>query len=481
MALGACGSASSAGAPGPRSLPTGVATLSTLRQTPSQLATLLGDPVPVNDLWTLAARLKLHRLTPVRRIVNRRSPNFPVGHVDRFWVVNNATDVYSRVSARIVCETAHLYLYVDQSVKASRDRGCEAARFFEHHIYPTDRALFGSEWRPGVDDDPHVTLFYGHTPGVAGYFSGEDEYPTSVNRFSNQREMIFISSDAVSLGGAPFDETVAHEFQHMIHWHMHPQDEAWDNEGASVLAQVVNGFGSDGVEYAYQSDPVQLDSWTDGNSSPDYGAGYLWWNYLYERFGASFICAMMADSADSGLALATRVLRQRTHLSLETVFGDWIVANLLNDRRDGAVYGYRDTKVHMTPAVTLNARSSTYHAAVHPYAPLYVAVSSSAHAFRLHFTGAPAIPVIAAHSSTPFWYSNRCDFCDTSMTRVLDLQHARNPVLTFQTWFDIEQNYDYGYVEVSTDGTPMAVTTASASPATAGKPPGTVADGFRFD
>ena len=420
------------------------------RQSSSALAALLDQSVPVNNLWTLTARLVRHTARPIPRVVNHAPPDYPVGRVDSFWVLNFNTDIYARVKARLICKTAHLYLYVQDSVPVSRGPACRSSSFFERKIYPTDRAVFGSEWRPGIDDDPHITLFYGHTAGVGGYFSNEDEYPTSVNRFSNQREMMFIDSDDYPIGTSGFDSTAAHEFQHMVHWHMHPQDEAWDNEGASMLAQVINGFTADGLDDAYAGSPVQLDSWSDGDNSPNYGAGYLWWNYLYERFGRGFIHAMMAESRYSGLALARRELAAIPHLSLSSVFGDWVVANLLNNRQISPSYGYQNSQIHILPSLTIH-QGSGYTVGVHPYQPLYIKVVPAAQSTTIHFRGQPAIPVIGAGASAPFWYSNRCDFCDTSMTRSVDLRSAANPVLRFDTWYDIEKGYDYGYVEASTD------------------------------
>jgi hypothetical protein len=419
-------------------------------QTPAQLTRLLSAAVPPNDAWSLAARLG-HGSRHTRRVVNKSAPHYRVGRIDTFWNLNNATDDWRRVRARIVCETRHLYLYVQVSVSATRGSACASARFFEADIYPTDRRTFGSEWRPGVDDDPHITLFYGHTPGVGGYFSDENEYPTAVNRYSNQREMMFISSDDVVLGTSDFASTAAHEFQHMIHWHTHPQDEAWDNEGASMLAQVISGYSADGLDGSYQLDPVQLDSWSDGDNSPNYGAGFLWWDYLYERFGHDFIHAMMADARDSGIALAAVQLARREHATLRSVFGDWVVANFLNDRRVGRAYGYGNSTIQIPDQATIGGSTSRLLLHRAPYTPLYVGVKLSAHPSVLTFHGSPAIPVIGAGNSAPFWWSNRCDFCDTSMTRAIDLTHARRPELTFQAWYGIEFGYDYAYIEVSTD------------------------------
>ena len=33
-----------------------------------------------------------------------------------------------------------------------------SARIFETKTYPTDRTYFGTQWFPGPDDDPHITV-----------------------------------------------------------------------------------------------------------------------------------------------------------------------------------------------------------------------------------------------------------------------------------------------------------------------------------
>ena len=54
----------------------------------------------------------------------------------------------------------------------------------------------------------------------------------------------------------------------------------------------------------------------------------------------------------------------------------------------------------------------------------------------------------------PEWYSGMGDNLDSRLTTVAPIAvPASRPSLTFSTWFDIESGYDFGMVEVSTDGT----------------------------
>lgn len=50
------------------------------------------------------------------------------------------------------------------------------------------------------------------------------------------------------------------------------------------------------------------------------------------------------------------------------------------------------------------------------------------------------------------WWSGMGDMLDRKLTRGFDLTGVASAHLNFLTWYDIEQDWDYGYVEVSTDG-----------------------------
>src|SRR5436309_14467665 len=51
------------------------------------------------------------------------------------------------------------------------------------------------------------------------------------------------------------------------------------------------------------------------------------------------------------------------------------------------------------------------------------------------------------------WWSNRYDNIDSTLTRSFDLTglKGKHVTLQFDTWLDLETDYDYAFVEVSTD------------------------------
>ncbi|WP_406199940.1 immune inhibitor A [Kitasatospora sp. NBC_01560] len=64
---------------------------------------------------------------------------------------------------------------------------------------------------------------------------------------------------------------------------------------------------------------------------------------------------------------------------------------------------------------------------------------------------------VTTEINTPFaganeWWSGSADDLNVSLTRDVDLTGKAKGALTAKAWYDIEQDFDYGYAEVSTDG-----------------------------
>jgi hypothetical protein len=427
---------------------------------PEALDTLLTATLrPPRNLYTLTARLKLHSTTPIDPYVNTTPPDYRVGRVDKFYVASYSDVGYSLVPAVLMLKTAHAYFYVQQGLQVQMAGLQKAGADFEQHIYPTDHALFGDVWTPGIDDDQHITIFNGQLPaGYAGYYSGEDLYPRIINPYSNQRKMLYMQLGVAEPGTANYDSVLAHELQHMIHYHRHPADEAWINEGDSILAQVLNGYDASGFDNIKADDPdTQLDTWSINNDGPSYGGGYLWMLYLYEHFGGDRATQMeLSDNSMSNMALFDDVLKKLgSPLTANDVFANWVVANYLNNPGiDGGIYGYARSNIRSMPTLTTTL-PFTHTQTMHQYAANYIQVNNpGGHAFTLHFSGQPTVSLL--HTVAPpqgFWWSNRGDVIDTTLdVPPLDLRTVTHATLHYQAWWMLEQDYDYGYVEVSTDG-----------------------------
>ncbi|GBD10179.1 Immune inhibitor A [Candidatus Thermoflexus japonica] len=73
---------------------------------------------------------------------------------------------------------------------------------------------------------------------------------------------------------------------------------------------------------------------------------------------------------------------------------------------------------------------------------------------RLVFRGAPTLPLVAAtpFEGRRFWYAVRGDESNPRLTREIDLRGIDRATLRYRIWYDLEEDWDYAYVSVSTDG-----------------------------
>jgi hypothetical protein len=70
------------------------------------------------------------------------------------------------------------------------------------------------------------------------------------------------------------------------------------------------------------------------------------------------------------------------------------------------------------------------------------------------FSGSTQVKLVPnnPHSGKYFWWSNRGDNSNMTLTRAFDLTELSQAKLKVWLWYDIEEDWDYAYIEVSTDG-----------------------------
>ena len=138
------------------------------------------------------------------------------------------------------------------------------------------------------------------------------------------------------------------------------------------------------------------------------------------------------------------------------LFADWVVANVLDDPDLGdGRYGYEDIdppRLRHRRRPTPRRLSSRRRATVHQYATDYVELNGE-EPLRLRFAGSTQIGLLdtRAHSGRYIWWSNRGDDSDMILTRAFDLSDVQHATLEFWAWYDLEEDWDYAYVEVSAD------------------------------
>lgn len=422
------------------------------------LLTLSRAVVPARDLYAIAARLRLKTTDPIPTAIAEPAGNYPIGHTDTFYIADLPAKRYYTITATIQEVTEHAYWYSQDGKTADLNAIKRASSTFESSIHPTNQRLFGTEWSPGVDNDPRITVLFASIPGAGGYFTSADEYTKIVNPYSNEREMMYINTDG---GWSNIESTLAHEYQHMIHWNQHPNHDVWLNEGASMLAQALNGYSLGGVDNDFMSQPdTQLNAW---QANPDlaranYGASYLFLDFLRIYYGGDDIIRAVVSSSGGGTAAIDNALASvgSTERFVD-VFKKWTLANLLDGvpGAHDAKLEYPDHAIEMSVSNQISDYPAQTSGTVSQFGTDYIRLSPPTGGTTLHvdFAGAPTVPVIAAkaHSGNGIYWSNRGDLADSTMTRRIDLSSVSSAALDFYIWFDLEKDLDYGYAEISTD------------------------------
>lgn len=413
--------------------------------------------IPRRDLYALASRLQ--SADPGPRVVNAEPPHFEIGQRETFWINDEElSDTYLEIQATLRHMTPHVSMWVEDGLTLDQ-AGIEAAALeFEEHIYPTNRQYFGSEWSPGVDNDVHIHVLNANLPSVGGYYSSNDEYPRSVNPFSNEKEMIYINAGYVEPGADEYNNYIVHEFQHMIHWNVDPNEDTWVNEGCAQTAETLNGY--DAWIYTFVDEPdTQLTAWADEieQAAAYYDASHLFIYYFAERFGPDLMRELTATDADGMEGIDEVLVANRLGLTSEDVFQDWLIANFLNDTGLGdGRFGYRGLSLPGIVAVDHRHRSypDSRASTVHQYAADYIELEHGTGNLVVEFAGSTQVKLVdnEPRGGRYEWWSNRGDVSDMTLTREFDLSGLGSVTLEFWTWYDIEDDYDYAYVEVSTDG-----------------------------
>jgi hypothetical protein len=435
----------------------------------STLETLLNVEVPINDPIDIAQRLEGKENIPLTLPVDDLDRQ--VGEKETFWVTDTDTHENFQVETTLAAVTDHLYFWVEDGVEYSKKALDNLVTEFEDNIYPTNQEFFGSEWTPGVDEDPHLYVIYARGLGstIAGYYASIHEYHPLVHEFSNAHETFMLSADNAGLTEGYTYGVLAHEFQHMIHWYRDRNETSWLNEGFSELATLLTGL-RDGPthDYFYAQDPdSQLNDWPNDPkaASPHYGSSFLFVTYFLDRFGSDATKALVSDDLN-GLQSVDKVLRDLeivdpdtgSTITADDFFLDWVVTNYIKDDYNVterfSYSNYPDAPVFYPTESIDQCPTGVVYRDVHQYGVDYIEFNCQG-SYRLLFEGQGSVQVLPEypHSGSYAFWSNKGDHSDMRLTREFDLSEVSGSItLNYWTWYDLEEDYDYIFLEISTNG-----------------------------
>jgi hypothetical protein len=346
---------------------------------------------------------------------------------------------------------------------------------FDTNIYPTDTGIFG-DLIPRGDEGTKVWVlihnirdeaYYddAQTSYVAGYFSASENA-------ANNKNMFHIDSyDWINRvgpdGGRPYlyEGVLAHEFEHMIHFDIDPDEPSWVDEGLADLAGYLCGYGHPDSHLMYYMAFHAFTSLTFwGGGLEDYGASYLFQLYLYEKFGGlNFVKDLVQEQANGIRGIMKALSKQGVYYPFDWIFDWWTIANYLDDTSImGGRYGYdlldigsADTSGWSIdyalwgywgePIFGGEWELSGWWGVPQPYTAHYYRFTTDARS-KLYidgedFSGTPA------YSGTYEWYSGAEAWTWRSFYQTFAVPGG-GATLDFMTYYEIEEDWDYGYVEV---------------------------------
>lgn len=406
---------------------------------PNQLIIPTFDPPKIGDELEFYVNIdfdKNYRLVPAT--LRHLSEN------GAWWVANNAT-------------------VTDVALRAAADN-------FENSALKINRLIYGDEPIYGVDGYDHINFLFVNIPEWGeyyGYFSMINQLPAAIKEFSNEKEMLVLNTGAAPLDSLQFISQLAHEFGHLIHWTVDPNEDLWMNEAFSELAgflsesKPIGAVLDDGNQQVFANYPfIQLNTRPD-TTQPDfdrnivfahYGAERLLMVYLLDRFGPRFVVDLIANPEPGLRALNQELGKLDTPLTFNQVYADWILANLMNQpNHPQGQFGYTEVQTLLPAIIPLNSfTGETLKGFMRPYSTFYYELHA-ADKVQLDFRGATMAKLTAAdpYEGEWAWYSNRGDETSFTLTRTFDLTRVDSATLNYWVWYEFEKDYDYGYVLAS--------------------------------
>lgn len=257
-----------------------------------------------------------------------------------------------------------------------------------------------------------------------------------------------------------YESTVAHEYQHLLHDWVDSGEESWVNEGLSMMAEPLCGYP---IPYTYVADYLSsptnsLVRWGDQggeNILADYGAAYMFMQYLADHYGGLQMLQAVFNSMEHGTDSIDEAFLTMGHnrMTFEKVFRDWRMANLnleLDLDIPGGLYYYNT----LDPEEIDGALDiSNFPVRDHPDYDSGRSVGAYGTDYT-HFSGQEQSGTgwTLYDDDGAYWVLEHEDDMQSRLIMELDLTDWYVSTMQVYMYMSLESGYDYGYVQVSTNG-----------------------------
>lgn len=358
---------------------------------------------------------------------------------------------------------------------------------FDSVIHPKDTAFFGNpdshsgseallaEWgyvEPGyyesadgiertiilVDNvrdeqyyDPAYPFF------IAGFYTG------SFEAYFDRNVITIDSKDWATRLETTFFPTTAHEFQHLIHDDNDPMEETWVNEGMSDYAEYICGYGhpEGHINFFLDHPENSLVEWDDhyaAETGPetlaDYGQAYLLQLYMSDQFGSAFTRSLAVSPLHGMESVEAALAAIGKDLSFAEIFRRFSLALVIDDNYpDKGIYRFKsiDLKVDFESAKAYDKDGVPAWGADYKVLPDPKKING------IKIDGIQYMPTPWKMTADPLdsgnsvYWGNQGNEIVNRMILPLDLSGLAAASLSFDTVYDIEEQWDFGLVQVTED------------------------------
>ncbi|MCC3371503.1 choice-of-anchor J domain-containing protein [Cohnella sp. REN36] len=348
---------------------------------------------------------------------------------------------------------------------------------FDNRIYPRETAFFappaerkGEDGYNGwyrddsgrtvilIDNIKDQSYYDANYPSyIAGYFS-----PT-ISDFADRNVMTIDSYDWLNRTGPKADKpylyegVFAHEFQHLLHRDTDAGEDTFINEGLSDFAQFLVGYGhsQSHVDFFMNHLRNSLTLWGDQSDLQilgDYGNAYLFQLYLYDHFGESFIRSLFLNPKHGIDGMNDTLAKANVHQTFDQVYANYMTAVMLDGKYEGDNDTYRFSSIDLSPNVGASMLPDNLTPAWGTDFKTIVPDKKIDHLFfkGIDFLGTQWTTAQDPERGNVLW-GNKGDLADNFLVKELDLTGQTAPQLSFDTSYEIEEQWDFGAVQVSAD------------------------------
>jgi len=300
--------------------------------------------------------------------------------------------------------------------------------------------------------DPSYPFF------VAGFYSG------TVERYIDRNIINLDAKDWDVRLDSTFKGTAAHEFQHLIHDDNDSMEETWINEGMSDFAEYLC-FGEHAwghINFFLDHPENSLTEWDDHYSAEtgpetlaDYGQAYLFQLYFNDHYGKDFI-RTLAKGEDHGFKSVERVLREfGQDIDFEEIFRRFSIAVAIDSPEPGdGIYNFEsiDLKVNYESALAYDKDG------VPAWGGDYKVINHANKIQNINIDGIDFLPTPWRVVNDPLGSSEQVLWGNEGHEKAnqlifeADLTGVDAATLKFDNYILIEEQWDFGIVQISTDG-----------------------------